>query len=331
MDVVDRLKSLVESSDRLKDWEDKAKVMPYLKAIQDGFKGEFGDKKYKAIGGLVLGMLSTTAKRVNWNIQSGSGFKTGGYPVSDGKDWRPGSNPFISIAFGITKDGFEGNAELESPDMTSGPFSGDWAEVELSSSPTEVARIIMGALTALMRAAKKEGTLPAALGESAGCDDTADAIGGAEHYRITCPECKGVTQCRCSEAQHEGVEVVKSSVVCERCKKKVDESSDNSQAIAMEIMRQMGGQNKLKAMLGIKGYLTVGASKGFQGGLDLMFQNKVKTAPNRVEILLADNDTYTVRFYRDSKKMQEEEDVYADDLMDLFERSTGLYLTLARR
>jgi hypothetical protein len=142
--------------------------------------------------------------------------------------------------------------------------------------------------------------------------------------------CGGVTQCRCNYAQHEGVEVFEASVVCERCKASVGESVDGAQSVATEILRQLGGQ-KLRAMLGMKGYLVVDASEGFSGGVDFKFPNKTKTAPNRVEILLADDDTYTVRFYRDSRKLKEHDGIYADGLIDVFESETGLYLALSRR
>lgn len=98
--------------------------------------------------------------------------------------------------------------------------------------------------------------------------------------------------------------------------------------VANEILRQMGGAGRLGAMLG---------AKNFVGGADsLSFQWPGKPGPipgkraNAINITLDPSDTYTITFYNVvkgvPKVVETFHDIYADQLVELFEKFTGLYL-----
>ena len=97
-------------------------------------------------------------------------------------------------------------------------------------------------------------------------------------------------------------------------------------AVANEILRQVGGYGKLKAMIGIKEL--VGSADSLQFG----FGGSRKY--NKCVIRLDPSDTYTFELGQYSKKnytytkKYELSGVYNDMLIDLFESKTGLYLSL---
>ncbi len=97
--------------------------------------------------------------------------------------------------------------------------------------------------------------------------------------------------------------------------------------IAKTIAEQLG--NGTLFMLGVRGLETIEAGRG------LMFA--VKGSPNkinRIQIVLAADDTYTMRFCwtRGPKwtVRQEFTGVYAEDLHDFIERETGLRTRMPR-
>lgn len=103
--------------------------------------------------------------------------------------------------------------------------------------------------------------------------------------------------------------------------------------VANTIAQQMGGTGRLAAMIG---------ANGFTGSADsLVFRFRAKAAHgiNTVAVTLDPSDTYTVRFVcvrkvagvPTARTVAEYENVYAEDLIPLFERTTGLYLTFGRR
>jgi hypothetical protein len=98
--------------------------------------------------------------------------------------------------------------------------------------------------------------------------------------------------------------------------------------VANTIMRQLGGYGRLKAMVGIRDPV---ALEGL-GGLGFKFPNKAAGRPNYVGIRLNGLDTYDVKFKRlhgfNVKTTAEYENIYWDQLKGLFEKETGLYLTL---
>jgi hypothetical protein len=101
-----------------------------------------------------------------------------------------------------------------------------------------------------------------------------------------------------------------------------------NQVIAQTILKQMGGARRIAAMTGAgKGarrFLVI--ENGVQFGFG--FNNQM----NRVMIRLNGSDLYDVEFWKigkkTCKKVKEYKDVYCDMLIEIFESTTGLYLSL---
>ncbi len=103
--------------------------------------------------------------------------------------------------------------------------------------------------------------------------------------------------------------------------------------VANEIARQLGGTRRLSRMTGAKNFLGDTNSLSFT-----LPSGTAKNGINKVKVTLDPTDTYTVRFVRVGRspsfkitEVQETSDVYADQLVRLFESATGLYLTLSPR
>ena len=67
--------------------------------------------------------------------------------------------------------------------------------------------------------------------------------------------------------------------------------SDHNQ-IAQEIVRQLGGMQRLSVMLGSKSFVAL------PKGLQIMFKAKARNKANIVEIELSPSDLYNVKFKR---------------------------------
>jgi hypothetical protein len=97
------------------------------------------------------------------------------------------------------------------------------------------------------------------------------------------------------------------------------------QQVAKTILQQMGGINRLRAMLGTKQFVTM------KDGVQFKFPSP-HGGPNFVKIVLDPSDTYTMTFGRvrgtQFKKGKEHAGIYADQLRKIFEKETGLYLKL---
>lgn len=93
---------------------------------------------------------------------------------------------------------------------------------------------------------------------------------------------------------------------------------------ANTILEQLGG-NKFRAMTGAKDF--VGDTRALQFRLP-----KNPKGVTNVRIELADDDTYTVKFFKirkwDVTALGEQAMVYADSLRAVFESGTGLRTTL---
>src|ERR1044071_3829856 len=96
--------------------------------------------------------------------------------------------------------------------------------------------------------------------------------------------------------------------------------------IAKTILEQIGG-SKFIAMTGAKDFVG--------GDRMLMFRLPAKFAKdgiNKVRIVLAENDTYTVSFFKlrgmDCKVIAERDNVYFDAMPVVFEQVTGLALSI---
>lgn len=96
-----------------------------------------------------------------------------------------------------------------------------------------------------------------------------------------------------------------------------------SNQIAETILAQMGGINRLRAMIGVKIFIALenGVQFKFPAGRGINF----------VKIVLR-NDLYDVEFGyargMDYKVKAEQQGVYADQLKGVFEEATQLYLSL---
>lgn len=93
---------------------------------------------------------------------------------------------------------------------------------------------------------------------------------------------------------------------------------------AMEIINQLGGFGKLKAMVSADGFMY------HRDWLSFSFKGNKKI--DMIRIKLNAMDLYDINFYKFNKKNFELEDraeyngVYNDQLIEIFENTTGLYL-----
>ncbi len=101
------------------------------------------------------------------------------------------------------------------------------------------------------------------------------------------------------------------------------------------ILKQLGGAGKVGAMIGAKQFMTFGSKAESKhgrgmGGLTFRFPNR--KGPNMVRIVLNGRDLYDVEFMRvrgmNAKTTKKVTDVYATHLRKVFEKETGLYLSL---
>lgn len=97
----------------------------------------------------------------------------------------------------------------------------------------------------------------------------------------------------------------------------------NDQIIAMEIAKQLGGQNRLKAMLGARNFQAV------KNGLSFHLSNRTI---NYIKITLNSMDLYDIEMgliRGDNYKVKStHENIYNDQLKGIIEQETGMYLSL---
>lgn len=100
----------------------------------------------------------------------------------------------------------------------------------------------------------------------------------------------------------------------------------NTPTVAQTILAQLGGMNRLTAMVGVELFLDRG------NGVSFKFKGSRKA--NVCQITLDASDTYTVKMQKFQPRkltitdVYESDGIYADQLIDTFEQQTGLYLTL---
>lgn len=101
--------------------------------------------------------------------------------------------------------------------------------------------------------------------------------------------------------------------------------SESSQ-VGKTILQQMGGLGRITAMLGAKNIVLS------DNGVSFRWPNKERAKGNAVRITLDPSDTYTMEFLNVSgssaKTVKKYTDVYNDQLVDIFEKQTGWYLSL---
>jgi hypothetical protein len=96
--------------------------------------------------------------------------------------------------------------------------------------------------------------------------------------------------------------------------------------VGQTILKQMGGRNRLVGMIGAKDFIS------YPNGVAFKFMDPGAGKPNYVKITLNFRDTYDVEFGRlrgmNYKVIESFSDVYNNSLRSLFEKTTGLYLSL---
>jgi len=95
---------------------------------------------------------------------------------------------------------------------------------------------------------------------------------------------------------------------------------ERNMAIAEEIVKQLGGRRFI-LMTGAYDFVALGSGVGFKLPSDKDF---VKQGIDTVEVILTPDDTYTVRFLRDTELVSEHENIHNDQLQELFTSVTGL-------
>jgi len=95
--------------------------------------------------------------------------------------------------------------------------------------------------------------------------------------------------------------------------------------VGRTILEQLGGVGRIRVMTGAKNFILL------PNGVTFQFPNPQRSRGNVVEVTLAGDDTYTVKFYnlagRTKKLVHEVDGIYFDQLKGVFERQTGLYLS----
>lgn len=96
--------------------------------------------------------------------------------------------------------------------------------------------------------------------------------------------------------------------------------------VADTILDQMGGSRRLGLMIGANSFL------GDEKSVRFRFKTRAKNGSNMFRVTLDPSDTYTIEFISvrgASVKVKDKlEDVYAEDLVRIFQEKTGLYLSL---
>src|ERR1039458_2411264 len=97
--------------------------------------------------------------------------------------------------------------------------------------------------------------------------------------------------------------------------------------VAQTILNQLGGAQ----------FAALTGARNFVSGADFLqfsLPSGAKSHINKVRITLDPSDTYTVEFFNLNLRaglcslVSERSDIYCDNLQDLFESETGLYVTL---
>ena len=88
----------------------------------------------------------------------------------------------------------------------------------------------------------------------------------------------------------------------------------------------MGGGGKLKAMIGAHSFTTSGKD------LTFLFPNRKRSKGNCVKITLTGDDLYDMDFFnvsvKGAKKVASYDGLFWSQLVEVFERQTGFYLSL---
>jgi len=101
-------------------------------------------------------------------------------------------------------------------------------------------------------------------------------------------------------------------------------------AISETVIQQLGGHNRLKVMVGANNFSFLNEKEATVVTTTFNFKGSKKM--NLCQIIYRRcPDTYIVKFWKKGTKtmpkvISEHEDIYCDQLIELFEKETGLYL-----
>lgn len=88
------------------------------------------------------------------------------------------------------------------------------------------------------------------------------------------------------------------------------------------VLKQLGGENKLRAMIGINSIGYDNDSK------TVIFKFKGSRKANQVSITLNNNDLCDLDFFKGMRQVLVTKDIGCEELKTVFEKMTGLYLTI---
>lgn len=98
------------------------------------------------------------------------------------------------------------------------------------------------------------------------------------------------------------------------------EANNEGKQIADTIAQQMGGYSRLKIMIGATNF-------SYDKNGTLSFKIKASKRYKYLKVIYdKGRDLYDMEFYSNSKLLKRIEGVYADQLIEIFERTTGLSL-----
>ena len=104
--------------------------------------------------------------------------------------------------------------------------------------------------------------------------------------------------------------------------------------IAEATLGYLGGTGRLKAMIGARNFLALSETDKIRGGVSFTLPAFGKPRVNVIKIELNGGDLYDVYFYflraGKLKTVAEEKDVFCDQLREVIERNTGLYLSMGK-
>lgn len=96
-----------------------------------------------------------------------------------------------------------------------------------------------------------------------------------------------------------------------------------SKQIASTILSQLGG-SKIGCMIGVDQFVAI------ENGLQFRFKAKAKNKSNLIQVKLNDSDLYDITFGyirgANYSVRSEFSDIYCDQLIEIFEEQTGLFL-----
>ncbi len=99
--------------------------------------------------------------------------------------------------------------------------------------------------------------------------------------------------------------------------------------VAETILSQMGGGNRIRAFVGTTQFISHPECEDNRGGVSFRFKGSRKF--NHLKVTLDWNDTYSLAFsklnrYCETTKHKEFSMIYCDQLVEIFESTTELYL-----